>query len=767
MFSQTRFFSKIRISKYDGKNSPFLKDLYKKLETNLKIYKKENKKTSLTLSEKILYSHLENPKQKIIRGETYLKLRPDRVAMQDATAQMALLQFISSNMKKVQVPTTIHCDHLILAKTDGESDLKDAKDENKEIYDFLYSCSQKYNIGFWKPGSGIIHQILLENYAFPGGLMIGTDSHTPNAGGLGMIAVGVGGADAVDSMTGSSWELKCPKIMGIKLKGNLQKWVTSKDIILTLAGKLTVKGGTGYILEYFGPGVKSLSCTGMATICNMGAELGATTSIFPYQNKMQDYLEKTDRKEISTLLEEDYNMWTKDKKAEYDEIIEIDLNTIKPTINGPFSPDVHNLVGEEFKNTCKKNHWPLKMSSGLIGSCTNSSYEDLSNCASLASQAIKHGLTFKMPFFITPGSEKIKKTMERDGFTEIFEKAGGTILANACGPCIGQWKRQDNITEKNSIMTSYNRNFAKRNDGNEKTHTFVTSPEHVVMCGFAGNIDFDPKMDIIQNDKGEEFQFKPVHKRPLPKKGFDKGNISFVEPSTHGKNIIIEKDSNRLAILERFKPWNGQDIIMKPVLIKVKGKCTTDHISMAGPWLKYRGHIDNISNNMLIGAVNADNNKVNLTYNQLTKKFEKVPQVARYYKLKKEPWIIVGDENYGEGSSREHAAIEPRHLGCCVVLVKSFARIHETNLKKQGILALTFKNKKDYEKINGRSQISILNLDKFVKKVEPIEVIIHHNDNTMYSGYEKIEVNHSYTKEQVKWFQYGSALNFCNTIYKN
>ena len=757
MFFQKRFFSKIQISKYDGTGGPILKQVYERLEKNLNLYKGNKNRTPLTLSEKILYSHLDDPNQKIVRGETYLKLRPDRVAMQDATAQMALLQFISSNMKKVAVPTTIHCDHLILAKTGGESDLKDAKDENEEIYKFLHSASQKYNIGFWKPGSGIIHQILLENYAFPGGLMIGTDSHTPNAGGLGMLAIGVGGADAVDSMTGSSWELKCPKILGIKLVGKLQKWATAKDIILTLAGMLTVKGGTGYILEYFGPGVKSLSCTGMATICNMGAELGATTSIFPYQHQMSEYLEKTDRKEMATLLKQNHNIWFGDEDASYDEVIELNLESIRPMINGPFSPDLHNIVGKGFKETCKEKNWPLKMSSGLIGSCTNSSYEDLSNCAVLTKQALQQGLTFKMPFYITPGSEKIKKTMERDGFTEIFEKAGGIVLANACGPCIGQWKRQDKITEKNSIMTSYNRNFAKRNDGNEKTHTFVTSPEHVVMCGFAGHIDFDPKLDFILNDKGQKFKFKPVNTDPLPKNEFHHGDESFLEPSTSGSAVIIDKNSNRIALLEKFKPWNGNDILTKPVLIKVKGKCTTDHISMAGPWLKYRGHIDNISNNMLIGAVNSDNNQVNFTYNQLTGNFGKVPDVARYYKSNNESWAIVGDENYGEGSSREHAAIEPRYLGCQIVLVKSFARIHETNLKKQGILALTFANKEDYHKINGRSKISVLNLKNFVNELASLEIIIHNESLS-----EKIKVNHTFTKEQVKWFQYGSALNFCN-----
>lgn len=761
MSFRRRLFSTIRISKFDGENSPSIKTLYKKLEHNLRIYMKENNKFSLTLSEKILYSHLEDPKQKIKRGETYLKLRPDRVAMQDATAQMALLQFISSKMKKVAVPTTIHCDHLILARTGADSDLKDAKDENKEIYDFLYSSSQKYNIGFWKPGSGIIHQILLENYVFPGGLMIGTDSHTPNAGGLGMLAVGVGGSDAVDSMTGISWELKCPKIMGIKLTGTLREWATPKDIILTLAGKLTVKGGTGYILEYFGSGAEKLSCSGMATICNMGAELGATTSIFPFQQKMKDYLEKTDRQDIAKIMTENYNLWTKDTYAEYDEIIEINLDTIQPTINGPFSPDIHNIVGEEFKNTCRRNKWPLKMSSGLIGSCTNSSYEDLSNCASLVNQAVKHGLTFKMPFYITPGSEKIKKTMDRDGFTSIFEKAGGIVLANACGPCIGQWKREDKVSTKNSIMTSYNRNFAKRNDGNEKTHTFVTSPEHVVMCGFAGNIDFDPKIDAVFNHKGQAFKFKPVHNDPLPTHGFENANISFVEPSMSGSDIVVHKDSTRLALLEPFNPWDKKDILKKPVLLKVKGKCTTDHISMAGPWLKYRGHIDNISNNMLIGAVNSDNDRVNLTYNQMTKNFDKVPEVARYYKSKNEPWIIVGGENYGEGSSREHAAIEPRYLGCQVVLVKSFARIHETNLKKQGILALTFQNWEDYDKINGRSKLSFLNLKNFIDNLEPIQVLVHNEFKS-----EEIIVNHTFTKEQVRWFEAGSALNFCNKNHR-
>lgn len=754
-YFQRRFFSNIQISKFDGKDGPLLTNLYKTLKNNLAVHMEENKKTSLTLSEKILYSHLENPRQKIIRGETYLKLRPDRVAMQDATAQMALLQFISSNMKKVAVPTTIHCDHLILAKTGEKSDLQHANDENKEIYDFLYRSSQKYNIGFWKPGSGIIHQILLENYAFPGGLMIGTDSHTPNAGGLGMLAIGVGGADAVDSMTGTSWELKSPKIMGIYLTGTLQKWVTAKDIILTLAGKLTVKGGTGFILEYFGPGVEQLSCSGMATICNMGAELGATTSIFPYQKNMGNYLQKTNRKEIATTVENQDIVWTKDKNAEYDEIIDMNLDTIKPTINGPFSPDVHNVVGTDFKEKCRKNKWPLEMASGLIGSCTNSSYEDLSNCASLANQAIQHGLTFKMPFYITPGSDKIKKTMERDGFTAIFEKAGGIVLANACGPCIGQWERQDNVRVANSIMTSYNRNFAKRNDGNEKTHTFVTSPEHVVMCGFAGNIDFDPKVDVIRNDKGEKFWFKPVNNHPLPKDGFDDGNNSFVAPSMSGPDIIIDKHSERLSLLERFKAWDGNDIVKIPVLLKAKGKCTTDHISMAGPWLKFRGHIDNISNNMLIGAVNADNDRMNHTYNQFTGMFGKVPDTARYYKARGDSWVIVGDENYGEGSSREHAAIEPRYLGCQVVLVKSFARIHETNLKKQGILALTFKNKSDYEKINGYSKLSILNLNQFIHTLAPIEVMIHNDDETF-----KIQVNHTFTEEQVKWFTYGSALNF-------
>ncbi|CAL7933089.1 unnamed protein product [Xylocopa violacea] len=697
------------MSKFDSNN--YLP--YNQLEENLKVVKRRLDRP-LTLSEKVLYSHLDEPeKQDIVRGTSYLRLRPDRVAMQDATAQMAMLQFISSGLPKVAVPSTIHCDHLIEAQIGGDQDLKRAKDINKEVYNFLKTAGAKYGVGFWNPGSGIIHQIILENYAFPGLLMIGTDSHTPNGGGLGCLCIGVGGADAVDVMANIPWELKCPKVIGVKLTGSLKGWTSPKDIILKVAGILTVKGGTGAIVEYFGPGVDSISCTGMATICNMGAEIGATTSIFPYNSRMQDYLQATGRADIATAANQHKDtLLTADHNAKYDKVIELDLSTLEPHVNGPFTPDLAHPISK-LGEAAKKNGWPNEIKVGLIGSCTNSSYEDMGRCANIAKQALDNGLKAKSAFNVTPGSEQIRATIERDGIAKILRDFGGTVLANACGPCIGQWDRRDiKKGEKNTIVTSYNRNFTGRNDANPATHAFVTSPELVTALSIAGRLDFNPVTDKLKGKDGKEFLLKDPFGDELPSRGFDPGMETYDAPPADGTKVKVDVNpkSERLQLLEPFDKWDQKDLTDMTILIKVKGKCTTDHISAAGQWLKYRGHLDNISNNMFIGAVNAENGEMNKVKNQLTGEWGKVPEVARHYKKNGVKWVAVGDENYGEGSSREHAALEPRHLGGRAIIVKSFARIHETNLKKQGLLPLTFANPSDYDKIEPTDKISLLGL---------------------------------------------------------
>ncbi|HOV34094.1 MAG TPA: aconitate hydratase [Candidatus Hydrogenedens sp.] len=718
----------------------------------------------LTLSEKILYAHIydEDNIREIKRGEEYIEFCPDRVAMQDATAQMALLQFMQAGRPKVAVPTTVHCDHLILAENGALQDLTKALNINKEVYDFLFSVSQKYGIGFWKPGAGIIHQVILENYAFPGGMMIGTDSHTPNAGGLGMIAVGVGGADAVDVMAGFPWELKFPKIMGVKLTGELKGWASPKDVILKLAGILTVKGGTDYIIEYFGPGTKTISCTGKATICNMGAEVGATCSIFPYDERMENYLKNTGREAVAKLcktikqeFQPDMEVLSNPEKY-FDRVIEIDLSKLEPYVNGPFTPDLATPISE-LKEKALSQHLPTKVEVGLIGSCTNSSYEDLSRSASIARQAISRQLKAKSEFIITPGSEQIRETIERDGILSDFEKIGGVVLANACGPCIGQWSRHryGPDDEPNTIVTSFNRNFAKRNDGNPKTHAFVASPEIVTAFVLSGDITFNPITDKLINEEGNEVRLDPPVGEEFPENGFICSNPGYVPPAEKSEDIevVVSPDSQRLQLLEPFPPNNG-DLIGLRLLIKIKGKCTTDHISPAGPWLKYRGHLDNISNNCFMGAVNAFNGKTNSVKNQITGDYDTVSAVQRFYKQQRIGTIVVGDENYGEGSSREHAAMEPRYLGVKVILVKSFARIHESNLKKQGILALTFQNPDDYEKIREDDIIDIIGLDNF-EPGKPLTIILHHADGTD----ETILANHSYNHTQIEWYKAGGALN--------
>ncbi|XP_053388072.1 aconitate hydratase, mitochondrial-like [Mercenaria mercenaria] len=711
----------------------------------------------LTLSEKVLYGHLDDPKnQDIVRGESYLKLRPDRVAMQDATAQMALLQFISSGLPKVAVPSTVHCDHLIEAQVGGDKDLARAKDINKEVYDFLASVSAKYGVGFWKPGSGIIHQIILENYAFPGALIIGTDSHTPNGGGLGGLCIGVGGADAVDVMADIPWELKCPKVIGVNLTGKMSGWTSPKDVILKVAGILTVKGGTGAIVEYYGPGVDSISCTGMGTICNMGAEIGATTSVFPFNYRMQDYLNATNRKEIADEANRNKELLSADPGAKYDQVIDINLDTLEPSVNGPFTPDLYNPISK-LRQVAKDNGWPLDVRVGLIGSCTNSSYEDMSRSASIAKQALAKGVKAKSAYTITPGSEQIRATIERDGQAEALREIGGVVLANACGPCIGQWDRQDvKKGEKNTIVTSYNRNFTGRNDANPATHAFVTSPELVTAMAIAGELGFNPETDELTAADGSKFKLESPYGDELPAKGFDPGQDTFQPPPEDGSGVAVQVDpkSNRLQLLSPFKKWDGKDLLEMPVLIKAKGKCTTDHISAAGQWLKYRGHLDNISNNLLIGAVNAENGEINKVRNQLTGEFGSVPETGRYYKSKGVPWVVIGDENYGEGSSREHAALEPRHLGGRAIIVKSFARIHETNLKKQGMLPLTFANPSDYDKIQPSDRISLLDL-KSLAPGKPVTCEIKHENGST----EQIQLNHTFNAGQLEWFVAGSALN--------
>ncbi|HKK63821.1 MAG TPA: aconitate hydratase, partial [Bacteroidales bacterium] len=709
-------------------------------------------------------THLYNQKdlKEFDRGIDYVNFAPDRVAMQDATAQMALLQFMQAGKDKVAVPSTVHCDHLIQAKTGAAADLKNAFNTNNEVFDFLSNVSNKYGIGFWKPGAGIIHQVILENYAFPGGMMIGTDSHTVNAGGLGMVAIGVGGADAVDVMADMPWELKFPKLIGVKLTGKLSGWTSSKDIILKVAGLLTVKGGTGKILEYFGEGAESISCTGKGTICNMGAEIGATTSLFGYDQKMKEYLEGTDREDVAAEAEKvaenlkgDAEVYANPEKY-FDEVIEINLDELEPHINGPFSPDKAWPMSE-FAKAVKENNYPGKLEVGLIGSCTNSSYEDITRAASIAQQAVDKGLKVATEFTITPGSEMVRYTVDRDGLLDSFEKIGGVVLANACGPCIGQWARHNaDKEEKNSIITSFNRNFAKRNDGNPNTHAFVASPEIVTAMTIAGNLTFNPLTDKLTNEKGEKVKLDEPKGLEFPAKGYAVEDNGYQEPAKDGSGITIDVDpeSKRLQLLTPFDPWDGNDLKGMKLLIKAEGKCTTDHISMAGPWLRYRGHLDNISNNLLIGAVNYFNKKTNAVVNQLSGEITEVPNAARAYKAAGVGTVVVGDENYGEGSSREHAAMEPRHLGVKVVLVKSFARIHETNLKKQGMLALTFVNPDDYDKIKEDDTISIIGLTEFEAGKNLTVKLEHANGSS-----DELDVNHTYNKTQIDWFKAGSALN--------
>lgn len=718
----------------------------------------------LTLSEKILYSHLFDgmPTQAYDRGQSYVDFAPDRVAMQDATAQMALLQFMQAGKAKVSVPSTVHCDHLIQAKVGAAEDLKRAVDSNKEVFDFLSSVSNKYGIGFWKPGAGIIHQVVLENYAFPGGMMIGTDSHTPNAGGLGMIAIGVGGADAVDVMAGMAWELKFPKLIGVHLKGKMNGWTSAKDVILKVAGILTVKGGTGAIVEYFGEGADGISCTGKGTICNMGAEIGATTSIFAYGDKMKAYLEATGRAEVAQLadgirehLRADEDVYANPEKY-YDQVIEIDLDQLEPHVNGPFTPDLAWPISK-LAAAFKENGWPEKLEAGLIGSCTNSSYEDLTRAASVAKQASEKNLATKSEFIITPGSEVVRFTAERDGLLEVFDSIGGVVMANACGPCIGQWARHSyDPNRKNTIITSFNRNFAKRNDGNPNTHAFVASPEIVTAMAIAGDMTFNPLTDYLLNEKGEKVKLDEPAGIELPPRGFDAEDNGYQAPAEDGSSVqvVVREGSDRLQLLDEFKPWSGKNITDAVLLIKVKGKCTTDHISMAGPWLKYRGHLDNIANNTLTGAINAFNEKADSVKNQLTGDYGKVPDTARAYKAAGIPSVVVGDHNYGEGSSREHAAMQPRFLGVVAVIVKSFARIHETNLKKQGMLALTFANEADYDLIREDDRLDFADLESFTEG-KKLTLVAKHADGSK----DTIKLNHTYNAQQIEWFKAGSALN--------
>ena len=716
----------------------------------------------LTLAEKILYAHLyeESDICPFRRGEDYVNFRPDRVAMQDATAQMALLQFMNAGKSQSAVPATVHCDHLIQSNMGAKTDIATATQSNSEVYDFLKSVSDKYGIGFWKPGAGIIHQVVLENYAFPGGMMIGTDSHTPNAGGLGMIAIGVGGADAVDVMTGMEWELKMPKLIGVKLTGSLSGWASPKDVILKLAGILTVKGGTNAIIEYFGPGAASLSATGKATICNMGAEVGATTSLFPFNLNMATYLRATGRDDVaewatavSDYLEADMDVQAQPDSF-YDRVIVINLSELEPHINGPFTPDAATPISE-FATKVKENGWPRKMEVGLIGSCTNSSYQDLSRAASIASQAAEDKIPVAAPLIINPGSEQIRYTAERDGILGDFEQIGATVMANACGPCIGQWKRHtDDNTRKNSIVTSFNRNFAKRADGNPNTHAFVASPELTLALTIAGDLCFNPLTDTLKTADGREVKLKEPEGTDFPPKGFEVKDNGYVAPTGKDAEVVINPGSNRLQVLKPFAAWDGKELIEMPLLLKAEGKCTTDHISMAGPWLRFRGHLENISDNMLMGAVNAFNGKTNSVLNQLNGKYEAVSAVAKQYKAKGISSIVVAEENYGEGSSREHAAMEPRFLNVKVILAKSFARIHETNLKKQGMLALTFADKDDYKKVREEDKISIVGLKEFAPG-KPLTAILYHADGTE----ESFAVNHTYNELQIKWFKAGAALN--------
>ena len=718
----------------------------------------------LTLSEKILFSHLHSDQklESFARGGSYVDFAPDRVAMQDATAQMALLQFMQAGRPKVAVPSTVHCDHLISAKVEAKQDLQVATTESKEVYDFLASVSNKYGLGFWKPGAGIIHQVVLENYAFPGGMMIGTDSHTVNAGGLGMLAIGVGGADACDVMAGLAWELKWPKLIGIKLTGKLNGWTAPKDVILKVAGILTVKGGTGAIVEYFGEGATSMSCTGKGTICNMGAEIGATTSTFGYDASMSRYLSSTGRADVAALADTVAEHLTADAEVYadptkyFDEVIEIDLNTLEPHLNGPFTPDLATPISK-MKEVAAANGWPTKVEVGLIGSCTNSSYEDISRAVSLAKQVAQKGLTTKAEYMITPGSEQVRYTIERDGFLDVFSQIGAKVFANACGPCIGMWERVGaEKKEKNTIVHSFNRNFAKRADGNPNTYAFVASPEIVTALAIAGDLTFNPLTDTLTNDKGEQVMLDAPTGDELPTKGFAVEDAGFQAPAEDGSKVVVAVDptSKRLQLLDPFAAWEGTDLKSLRLLIKAKGKCTTDHISMAGPWLKFRGHLDNISNNLLIGAVNFFNEKTDNVKSQINGNYDTVPNTQRAYKAAGIGTIVVGDENYGEGSSREHAAMEPRHLGVRVVLTKSFARIHETNLKKQGMLALTFADKTDYDKIQEDDSIDVTGLTSFAPGT-PLTLVLTHKDGST----DTIKANHTYNQQQIEWFKAGGALN--------
>ena len=744
-------------------NIDMIEKVYDEIKTKVDKARELTKKP-LTLSEKILYSHLWNNELKspFKRGKDYVDFAPDRIACQDATAQMALLQFMQAGKKKVAVPTTVHCDHLIQASVGASKDLQSALNNSNEVFNFLESVSNKYGIGFWKPGAGIIHQVVLENYAFPGGMMIGTDSHTVNAGGLGMVAIGVGGADAVDVMAGMPWELKFPKLIGVKLTGKLSGWTAPKDVILKVAGILTVKGGTGAIIEYFGPGAESMSCTGKGTICNMGAEVGATTSTFGYDESMERYLRSTDRNDVADAANKVKDYLTADKEVYenpekyFDQVIEINLSELMPHVNGPFSPDIATPISEMSKKS-KENDWPIKVEWGLIGSCTNSSYEDLSRAASIAQQAIDKKLETKAEFGINPGSEQVRFTAERDGFLEIFENLNAKIFTNACGPCIGQWAREGaDLKEKNTIVHSFNRNFAKRADGNPNTHAFVASPEMVAAIAISGKLDFNPITDSLINSDGVEVKLDEPTGWELPPKGFEVEDAGYLEPVEDGSdiNVVVNESSERLQLLEPFKPWDGKNITNARLLIKALGKCTTDHISMAGPWLRFRGHLDNISNNCLIGAVNAFNNKTNFVKNHTNGEYQGVPDTQREYKKNGIDTIVVGDHNYGEGSSREHAAMEPRHLGVKVVLVKSFARIHETNLKKQGMLGITFSNESDYDLIQEDDLFNFIDLKSFSPgKQLTIEII--HSDGSK----DIIKADHTYNQQQIEWYKEGSALN--------
>lgn len=740
-----------------------IKKLYSKFPTRVDAAKKLLDKP-MTLTEKILYAHLDEgtPSQTYERGESYVNFRPDRVAMQDATAQMALLQFMQAGKSKAGVPSSVHCDHLIQAKEGAVKDLEKANYTNQEVYDFLASVSNKYGIGFWKPGAGIIHQVVLENYAFPGGMMIGTDSHTPNAGGLGMIAIGVGGADAVDVMADMPWELKFPKLIGVKLTGKLSGWSSPKDVILRVADILTVKGGTGAIVEYFGEGALSLSATGRATICNMGAEIGATTSTFGYDDKTAEYLRQTSRTDVAELADSISDYLTGDSEVYatpekyFDQVIEINLSELEPALNGPFTPDLRTKVSE-IAETAKKNDWPLNMEAGLIGSCTNSSYEDITRAASIARQALAKNLKIKANLFITPGSELVRFTIERDGLIKDFEELGATVLANACGQCIGQWDREDiKDQHRNSIVTSFNRNFAKRNDGNPNTFAFVSSPDMVMAYAISGKLDFNPLTDEIENENGEMVKLDIPQGVVYPPQGFDVEDPGYQAPAKDGSSIevVVKPTSERLQLLEPFNDWDGNDYKGLKLLIKAKGKCTTDHISMAGPWLRFRGHLENISQNLLIGAVNYFNDKTNSVKDQVNGNYEPVPEAAQTMRDAGIGTIIIGDENYGEGSSREHAAMEPRFLGVKVVLVRSFARIHETNLKKQGVLALTFADKADYDKVQENDSFDIAGLIDFAPGKQ-LKVVLHHEDGTT----DEFMTNQTYNENQIEWFKAGSALN--------